>query len=54
MTAQEITDCLAEIDGFLDESMRPRVGPNPYDEKWAEALAEAIEIIKDSKYRPDK
>lgn len=52
MTAREVAACLVEVDGYLEKTV-PSV-PNPYGERWAEALIEAIEIIKNSKYWPDK
>ncbi|MBA7601147.1 hypothetical protein ES703_08214 [subsurface metagenome] len=51
MTAREVTHCLTEIDDYFQEFTKR---PNSYSEKWAEAIIEAIEIIKDSKYWPDK
>ena len=49
MTAREITDHLIDIDDYLKETMMQDV-PNPC-ENWSEAIAEAIEIVKDSRYR---
>ena len=52
MTAQEVTDCLNDISSYLQKTM-PQDVPTPY-KSWSEALTEAIEIIEDSKYWPDK
>lgn len=51
MTATEVVDSLYEIDGYLKETVTTMAPPDedPYKQRWAEAIKEAIEVVKKAK-----
>jgi len=49
MTATEIVDSLYEIDDYLKKTVAAPPDDDPYDQRWAEAIEDAIDIIRGSK-----